>query len=85
MGVPGPAVVPDGELQRAELCERAGVTADDGYASRILTQAVRSGRLLRTGRGRYALPAADRSSLPPSAIGGEEGGMNPVEDREAAA
>jgi hypothetical protein len=74
-----------GELSRAELCERAGVSADDGYVSRILTDAVRSGRLLRPGRGRYGLPAPDRSSLPPSAIGGEEGGMNLAEDREAAA
>ncbi len=59
-----------GELQRAELCERAGVAADDGYVSRVLTDAVRSGRLLRPGRGRYAVPASGRSSLPPSAIGG---------------
>lgn len=74
-----------GELRRAELCERAGVSADDGYVSRVLSQAVSSGRVLRTGRGRYAVPVADRSSLPPSAIGGEEGGMNPAADREAAA
>lgn len=74
-----------GELQRAELCDLAGVSANDGYASRVLSQAVRAGRLLQPGRGRYALPGSDRSSLPPSAIGGEEGGMNPAEDREAAA
>jgi hypothetical protein len=74
-----------GELQRAELCERAGVSADDGYVSRVLSQGVRSGRLLKPGRGRYAAPGTDRASLPPSAIGGEEGGMQPADDRGAAA
>jgi hypothetical protein len=73
-----------GELRRADLCKLAGVPTDDGYTSRVLTEAVNARRFLRTGRGRYALPAG--SSLPPSAIGGEEeGGMNPTADREVAA
>jgi len=74
-----------GELRRAELCERAGVSPDDGYVSRVLSQAVRASRIVQPSRGRYALPGRNGSSLPPSAVGGEEeGGMNPGPDPEAA-
>jgi hypothetical protein len=75
-----------GELQRGELCEIAGVNPNDGNTTRTLQRAVAAGHILNPGRGLYAIAAAvGHSSLPPSAIGGEAGGMNPAAHQEQAA